>query len=60
LKDIAINWEMERFLVKNPCQQGECPKETLAATVEAILGAVWVDSNKNLAVVQKVLGKLSR
>ncbi|KAF2448451.1 ribonuclease III [Karstenula rhodostoma CBS 690.94] len=59
LKNIATNWEMEKFLVKNPCQQGECPKETLAATVEAILGAVWVDSDRNLEVVQNVLKKLS-
>ncbi|KAJ4346670.1 uncharacterized protein N0V89_010601 [Didymosphaeria variabile] len=59
LKDIATNWEIDKLVVKNPCQQGNCPKETLAATIEAVLGAVWVDSDRNLAVVQEVLSKLS-
>lgn len=59
LRQIATKWEMEKFIVENPLQEGEYPKETLAATVEAIIGAVWVDSDKDLATVQKVLNTLN-
>ncbi|KAK7189020.1 hypothetical protein DPSP01_004127 [Paraphaeosphaeria sporulosa] len=59
LKQIAIKWGMERLIVENPTQKGQYPRETMAATVEAIIGAVWVDSDKNLAAVQKVLNTLN-
>lgn len=49
---------MKEYVVENPCQQGKYPKKVLASTVEAIIGAVWVDSHGDLGVVQQVLKKL--
>ncbi|KAF9737453.1 hypothetical protein PMIN02_000855 [Paraphaeosphaeria minitans] len=59
LEQLATRWGMEKLIVENPLQKGQYPKETLAATVEAIIGAVWVDSDKDLAAVQKVLNTLN-
>jgi ribonuclease-3 len=58
LAEVAQNWNLKNYVVENPCQQGEAPRELLASTVEAILGAVWLDSYRDFEKVQKVFKKL--
>jgi ribonuclease-3 len=58
LAEVAQNWNLKNHVVENPCQQGEAPRELLASTVEAILGAVWLDSYRDSGEVQKVFKKL--
>ena len=58
LKGIAEKWQLTKWLKENPCQTGQGTKTTLASTVEAIIGAVWFDSNRNLAEVQQLIKRL--
>jgi ribonuclease-3 len=58
LAEVAQNWNLKKYVIENPCQQGEAPREVLASTVEAILGAVWVDSDGDFGKVQKVFKRL--
>ncbi|KAH9881116.1 hypothetical protein J1614_001610 [Plenodomus biglobosus] len=58
LAEVAKRWKLKDCITENPSQRGGSPRELLAATVEAILGAVWVDSKGSLETVQKVLNKL--
>lgn len=46
------------LVVRNPCQQHRGPKSTLASSMEAIVGAVWIDSGKSLEQVQKAMQNL--
>lgn len=41
-----------------PAQKGKISKGTRATTVEAILGAVWIDSGKNIHEVDRVKASL--
>ncbi|KAF2846228.1 ribonuclease III [Plenodomus tracheiphilus IPT5] len=59
LAEVARKWKVKDCIIANPCQQGEAPRELLAATMEAIVGAVWVDSKGNLETVQKVFKTLN-
>jgi ribonuclease-3 len=58
LEKVACKWNLQDCVVGNPCQKGEVPRELLASTVEAIIGAVWIDSQRNLRDVQQVLSAL--
>ncbi|PSN58933.1 ribonuclease III [Corynespora cassiicola Philippines] len=58
LKQIANEWKLADFLKENPCQQGGKTKTTLASAVEAVIGAVWYDSQKDIAAVQQLIKKL--
>lgn len=49
---------MADLVVRNPCQQHSVPKTTLASSMEAIIGAVWIDSGKSLEQVLKVMQSL--
>ncbi|KLU91727.1 hypothetical protein MAPG_10676 [Magnaporthiopsis poae ATCC 64411] len=49
---------LDQSVTKNPCHKGEVPRVTLASTVEALLGAVWVDSGNQFDQVQSVLRAL--
>lgn len=49
---------MAEYVVKNPCQQADIPQTTLASMVEAVLGAVWFDSNKDIKKVKHVIEAL--
>lgn len=55
LQGVAKDWNLTTLLKENPCQVGEEPKTTLASTVEALIGAVWVDCERNLAEVRDVI-----
>jgi ribonuclease-3 len=58
LKAVAEKWQLTKWLKENPCQAGQKAKTTLASTVEAIIGAVWFDCNRNLAEVQRLIKRL--
>jgi ribonuclease-3 len=58
LEKVAQKWNLKDCVAENPCQQGDFPRELLASTVEAIIGAVWIDSRGNLLDVQQVLNAL--
>lgn len=55
LEEVAKDWHLSTWLKENPCQAGQEPRTTLASTVEALIGAVWVDCDRNLAEVQDVI-----
>jgi ribonuclease-3 len=46
---------LDKFVETNPAQKGKVSKGTRATTVEAIIGAVWVDSGKNASQVNRVM-----
>lgn len=46
------------LVIKHPCQQHRVPKTTLASSMEAVIGAVWIDSGKNLEQVRTTMEKL--
>ena len=48
------NHGLDGFVNKNPSQGNTVSNNTIAQTVEAILGAVWIDS-KNMATVHEVM-----
>jgi hypothetical protein len=50
----ALKYGLAKCVVKNPSQKGDVPPNTLAWTVEAILGGVWLDSNKDIQKVEQV------
>jgi ribonuclease-3 len=57
MKEIAEAWGLQKFITENPCQDHPMPR-TLASTVEAIVGAVWFDSEKNFEAVRNVMEHL--
>ena len=58
LEALARRLGMDGSVTKNPCQKGQVPRTTLASTVEALIGAVWVDSKNNFDLVQAVIRAL--
>ncbi|KAJ5469745.1 hypothetical protein N7539_007697 [Penicillium diatomitis] len=49
---------LQRFIHQRPDLDRNVPDSTLATTVEAILGAVWLDSNEDVQQVDEVMEKL--
>lgn len=60
LKNVAKEWRLTKWLKENPCQAGQEPKTTLASTVEAIIGAVWLDCDRDLMEVQQLIKRLQK
>ncbi|OJD32590.1 rnase iii [Diplodia corticola] len=54
----ASKAHLQHMIRLNPCQKGEAPQETLASTVEALVGAVWFDSSGDIDMVREVMAKL--
>jgi len=46
------------MILNNPCNEKSVPKTTLASSMEAIVGAVWIDSGRSLEDVRRVMQKL--
>lgn len=44
---------------KNPCQGGDVPSTAVASTIEAVIGAAWLDSKRNWQIVRNVARILS-
>jgi ribonuclease-3 len=55
LNEVAQASGLVKHVVKNPCQHGQVPQETAASTVEALVGAVYLDSGEDMEIVKKVL-----
>lgn len=54
----ASKAHLQKLIHLNPCQHGDAPRETLASTVEALVGAVWFDCSGDMDVVRDVMKKL--
>jgi ribonuclease-3 len=50
--------DLQRFIHQRPDLERNVPNSTLATTVEAILGAVWLDSNEDVQQVDEVMEKI--
>jgi ribonuclease-3 len=49
---------LDKFVQKNPCQGEDVSQTTMASTVEALLGAAWLDSGRNFEEVRAVMERL--
>ncbi|CAI7585725.1 unnamed protein product [Penicillium glandicola] len=59
LNNQGIALGLDPFIVKNPGQRGVMAgRRVMATTMEAILGAVYYDSNKNLEDCKRVMAAL--
>ncbi|KAJ5031714.1 ribonuclease III domain-containing protein [Bipolaris maydis] len=55
LKEIAQRSGISDCITKNPSQNGQVPQETAASTVEALVGAVYIDCGEDISRVHQVL-----
>jgi ribonuclease-3 len=55
LNQVAQKSGLVNYVTKNPSQEGQVPQETAASTVEAVVGAVYLDCGKDTATVKQVL-----
>lgn len=55
LTQVAQISGVSSYITKNPCQQGSVPQETAASTVEALVGAIYLVSGKDISKVKKAL-----
>ncbi|KAJ6119037.1 hypothetical protein N7471_012988 [Penicillium samsonianum] len=55
---IRKHCNLDRYLQKPPAQRGVITQYTRASALEAILGAVWFDSNMDIHAVDRVRKKL--
>ncbi|KAH8727339.1 ribonuclease III domain-containing protein [Phaeosphaeriaceae sp. PMI808] len=59
LSQVAQESGLVNYVVKNPCQQGDVPQETAASTVEAVVGAVYLDCGNDMPTIKRVLEALN-
>jgi ribonuclease-3 len=53
--EVAQKSGLITHITKNPSQGDQVPQGTAASTVEAVIGAVYLDCDKNMETVKKVL-----
>ncbi|KAB8264066.1 ribonuclease III domain-containing protein [Aspergillus pseudonomiae] len=58
LARIGFQKGFDRYLYVNPSQGGTVSDKVMATTVEAILGAVYIDSGENIQAVRSVVAEL--
>lgn len=58
LSKILSKWEMDRFVRLPGSLKGTVARTTGASTTEAIVAAVWIDSNRDFDTVQRVIHNL--
>lgn len=58
LERIGCKYGLDKFVIKNPCQGESLSQTTMSSTVEALLGAAWLDSGRNFKQVRAVIEKL--
>jgi ribonuclease III len=58
LKVIAWLNGLDRFLVQIPSHKGRPSRNFLASATEALVGAVWLDSGRDIQAVQSVIETL--
>lgn len=49
---------LEKFIQGNPAQRGEVSTRTMATTLEAIIGAIFIDSGSSYSVLSDVMARL--
>ncbi|GAM38966.1 RNAse [Talaromyces pinophilus] len=49
---------LEQYIQGNPAQRGEVSTRTMATTLEAIIGAIFIDSGFDYAVISNVMARL--
>lgn len=54
LSSQGLKSNLDGFIEKHPAQKGHITEGVRASTVEAILGAVWVDSDMDMRAVDRV------
>jgi dsRNA-specific ribonuclease len=57
LRNTLKKWKMDRF-VHLPTQSRNVTRITAASTVEALLGAVWIDSDRDYDSVHRAIHNL--
>lgn len=55
LDRVAREHGLEKFVIRNGAQGFNVPTKVMTATLEAIIGGVWLDSSKDIYVVKKVM-----
>ncbi|PVH69337.1 ribonuclease III [Cadophora sp. DSE1049] len=55
LNQVAQKSGLVTYVAKYPSQKGQVPQETAASTVEAVVGAVYLDCGKDIETVKRVL-----
>jgi ribonuclease-3 len=49
---------IDQQVTKNPCQNGAVSKTAMASTLEAVMGAAWLDSGKDWPVTRAIATRL--
>jgi ribonuclease-3 len=49
---------LERYIQVNRAQRGQVSNRTMATTLEAIIGAIYIDSGFNYSVLSDVMARL--
>lgn len=55
LAKICVDLGIDAFIQLNPAAQGIIPERLKATTVEAIIGAVYLDCNRDIATVRQLI-----
>ncbi|KAJ5710169.1 hypothetical protein N7493_009761 [Penicillium malachiteum] len=58
LASIGFAFGLDKIIILNPSAQGAVPKRLMATTVEALIGAVYLDSQKSIKVTLAVIKAL--
>jgi len=58
LKVIAWSNGINKFAVRTPSYRGRPSRDFLASATEALIGAVWLDSGRDMQAVQSVIETL--
>ena len=55
LDRVARQRGLDKFVFRNGAQGYTVPTKVMTATLEAIIGGVWLDSSKDINAVKKVM-----
>jgi ribonuclease-3 len=55
LAQIGFSLGLDVYIQLNPSAQGVVPERLMATTIEAIIGAVYLDSNKDIFVIRRLI-----
>jgi len=58
LSRIGFSLGIDHYIQLNPAAQGIIPERLMATTVEAIIGAVHFDCNKDITVLRRLISYL--
>lgn len=58
LAHIGLSLGLDAYIQLNPSAQGVVPERLMATTIEAIIGAVYLDSNKDIRKVRLLINHL--